>query len=234
MSPLQKLVFGLMLCCSINSSCLQGNENHQHTALEDTIFLPSPVYQGEISVEQCLYSRRSHRQYSDKTTSLDKLSQLLWAAQGISDNQSGFRTSPSAGALFPFTVYLQVMDVHKLSPGIYSYYPDGHFIKLIEPGNFKDDIANAALGQNWIKQANLIIFLAADFNITTAVYGSRGERYVWMEAGHIAQNIYLQSTSLNLGSVAVGAYRDQQINEILNLPENLTCVYIMVVGELLP
>lgn len=234
MSPLQNLILGLLMCCCVNSSCRVGNEYHQSPSGEDTVYLPPPVYQGEISLEQCLDSRRSHRQYSNKTTSLIKLSQLLWSAQGISDEQSGFRTSPSAGALYPFTVYLQIINVHNLSPGIYIYHTDGHFLELIKPGHFESDIADAALGQNWIKEANIIFFLTADFNVTTSVYGSRGERYVWIEAGHIAQNIYLQATSLSLGSVAIGAYWDQQINEILNLPVNLTCVYMVVVGELLP
>jgi SagB-type dehydrogenase family enzyme len=216
----------------LNLSCVAGNEGNQPYLTGDTIYLPDPQFQGEMSLERCLCTRRSQRDFCSKTTSLSNLSQLLWAAQGISDQTTGFRTAPSAGALYPFCLYVHLTDVEDLSPGIYRYDPAGHLLQQIKSGNFKVEILNALQGQSWIMESNIIFFLTVNFNITTSVYESRGERYIWIEAGHIAQNIYLQATALQLGSVAIGAYQDQLVNQILDLPSIYTCAYIMVVGEI--
>ena len=192
--------------------------------------LPEPQYESDMPVEQCLLQRRSIRDYSEEPITLQELSQLLWAAQGITDPR-GFRTAPSAGALYPLEVYVAAGNVEGLTPGIYRYEPEEHQVILLTVGDKRDELAYAALAQDFVKEGALVIVFTAVYERTTIKYGERGIRYVNMEAGHVAQNLFLQATALGLGMVTVGAFHDEEVAETLSLPDDEHPLYIIPIGR---
>ncbi|MBU0680635.1 MAG: SagB/ThcOx family dehydrogenase [Proteobacteria bacterium] len=194
------------------------------------IRLPAPVLEGSISIEASLLGRVSTRNYEVESLSLTQLSQLLWAAQGVT-RASGQRTAPSAGALYPLEVYVACGHVQGLEVGLYHYQPHGHSLGLVVNTDLRQELASAALGQGSIAQAAVNLVLTAVYERTAAKYGSRASRYVHMEIGHVAQNIYLQAVSLGLGTVVVGAFDDDRVQHLLKLQEEMPLA-IMPVGRL--
>jgi SagB-type dehydrogenase family enzyme len=195
------------------------------------IALPAPEFDGSTSVEQALLERRSVREYRDEPLSLPEIGQLLWAAQGIT-SPSGKRTAPSAGALYPLELYLVAGDVEGLQVGVYKYIPHDHALKEITTGDKRSDLTNAALKQESILKAPAVIVLSAVYERTRVKYGDRGDRYVHMEIGFAAQNIYLQAESLELGTVFIGAFYDESVKKILEIPEEEQPLGIMPLGVL--
>lgn len=194
-----------------------------------TIKLPEPRLESDVSVEEALLKRRSEREYADSPLTLANVSQLLWAAQGITDPR-GFRTAPSAGGLYPLELYLVVGNVENLPVGVYKYKPDAHeLLKLIED-DVRELLAKAS-GQIWVKEGAVNIVVAAVYERTTQKYGEIGIRYVHMEAGHAAQNIYLQAVALDLGAVAVGGFLGDSVKSIMGMPENEEPLYLIPVGK---
>jgi SagB-type dehydrogenase family enzyme len=206
----------ILLLSSASAACKNDGEilieQPEH---QNGISLPDPGFYSDISVEQALLERRSIREYSDEPLNLQEISQLLWAAQGIT-SPYGFRTAPSAGGTYPIELYLVVNDVEGLSQGVYRYLPGEHKIISVLEGDMRLAVYNAALEQDWVKEAAVNIVIAAIYERTTDRYGERGIRYVHMEAGHVSQNIYLQAAALNLGTVAIGAFHDDLIKECLH------------------
>jgi len=194
------------------------------------IKLPKPVQDGRTSLEKTLQERRSIRQYKNAPIALSDLSQLLWASQGISGS-GGRRTAPSAGALFPLDVYIIAGNVTGLSAGIYSYDPHKHELTRVAEGDARAEMSKAALGQSSIKSAPAVLVLSAVYERTTVKYGERGIRYVHMEVGHVAQNIYLQAAALNLGTVVIGAFDDDGIKKVLRMTGREHPLYLMPVGK---
>ncbi len=182
------------------------------------IRLPDPKFKG-ISVEEALEKRRSVREYSKKPLTLSEVSQLLWAAQGVTGRIHGIllRTAPSAGALYPFEIYIFANNVKTLTRGIYHYSVRDHSIVLIKEGDFRDRLLRVSLEQEMVRDAPVVFVLSAIFDRMRSKYGERGFRYVYMEAGHISQNIYLQATSLGLGTVVIGAFLDDDANRLLGI-----------------
>lgn len=197
----------------------------------ESIKLPEPKLKGDISVEAALSKRRSVREYSNKPLSLGDVSQLLWAAQGITDPSSGGRTAPSAGATYPMEIYMSVRSAENLKSGIYWYNVKDHSIVLYKEGDFSKQLEEACLGQSIIGNSSINIILTAVFQRTAKRYGDRGEQYVYVEAGHIGQNIYLQAESLNLGTVMSGAFTDKMVKEVLSLPKAHVPLAVMPVGK---
>lgn len=197
---------------------------------ETIISLPKPKQKSHISLEETLSKRRSVREYSSEALTISEVSQLLWAAQGITDGRNG-RTAPSAGALYPLFVYLVAGNVKNLGAGIYKYEPYKHQLLKIKDGDTRDSLAKASLGQPWVREAPVSMVITAIYEITTRKYGERGVRYVHIEVGHVAQNILLQATALDLGAVPVGAFNDPEIRKILNLKENENPLYIIPIGK---
>jgi SagB-type dehydrogenase family enzyme len=198
------------------------------------IKLPKPEYRGMI-LEEAIKKRRSVRNYSPKAMSIAQLSQLLFAAQGITGKMYGqpLRSTPSAGALYPFEIYIIVNNVKDLPQGIYHYSILKHAIELIKAGDFSSQITNAGLKQEMLGEADVTFVLSAIFNRVRHKYGERGFRYVYMEAGHISQNIYLQAVSLGLGSVGVGAFLDKEVNQLIGVDgHNEAAIYLHAVGTL--
>jgi len=197
----------------------------------EKIALPSPNTKGEVSVEEALLQRRSVRSFLDNALSLRELSQLLFSAQGITEEIRGFRTAPLAGALYPLVVYVVVGRVEELAPGVYRYHPRGHTIEKLLEGDKRERLCQAALSQEAIREAPLSLVIAAIYNKTTVKYGERGIRYVHIEVGHAAQNVYLQAGALGLGTVAIGAFYDKEVSRELSLPAEEVPLYIMPVGK---
>jgi SagB-type dehydrogenase family enzyme len=210
-----------------------------------TYILPSPKTAGTMSVEEALFIRRSYRNFENKALSAEQLSQILWAAYGITkpmeDNpnrppnrpsfRGGLRTAPSAGATFPFEIYAVIGNVDGIEPGVYRYISEEHKIVRVIDADVREELTEAALGQLMVKQAPATIFYSAVFNRTTVRYGDRGrERYVCMDLGHSAQNIYLQAEALGLGTCAIGAFIDADVSRVLQLPAEEEPLYMMPVG----
>ena len=195
-----------------------------------TIQLPEPRLKSEVSLEEALLKRRSVREYANLPLTLEDVSQLLWAAQGITVKWGG-RTAPSAGALYPLEVYLVVGNVENLAAGVYKYKPERHELVKVRDDDVRGELAKAALGQSWVKEGAIDIVIAAVYERTTKKYGDRGVRYIHMEAGHAAQNIYLQAVALDLGMVTIGAFYDDRVKDILGMPRNETPLYVIPVGR---
>ena len=224
---LVSLFLGLNLFC-------QGNleETNMQTFESDIIKLPLPVYTGKISVEEALHKRRSIRDYSDRPLTISEISQVLWAAQGITEESYGLRTAPSAGALYPLEIYIAASNVNSLSPGLYKYKPQNHTLKKISNGDKRFDISIAALRQDAIENSSAIVIISAVYERTAVKYGGRAKRYVHIEVGSVGQNIYLQSLSLGLGTVMIGAFKDDALKKVLALPENENPLAIMPLGKI--
>ncbi|MFO8182748.1 MAG: SagB/ThcOx family dehydrogenase [Candidatus Aegiribacteria sp.] len=200
-------------------------------AAEDTLQLPPPEDGSGMTLEEAVDSRRSVRSYSDDPVTLPQLSGILHSAQGIT-SERGYRAAPSAGATYPMTIHVVAERVDGLRPGIYVYRPERSTLETLMTGTFLDDLAGAALGQSCITDAALAVVILADYSVTTDVYGERGIRYVHMEAGHVSQNIYLRATAMGLGTVAVGAFSDDEAAALLGVEDSLAPLYIMPVGSL--
>ena len=192
--------------------------------------LPDPKSRGIVSLEDSLAKRRSVREYDNTPLSLEEVSQLLWAAQGITAHW-GARTAPSAGALYPLEVIVVVGNVVDLPPGGYRYDPKGHELAGITLGDLRPQLASAALGQSAVRNAAINVVFTAVYQRTTRKYGDRGIQYVHMEAGHAAQNLCLQATALGLGTVPIGAFDDEQVGRLLNLPKDERPLYLIPVGK---
>lgn len=196
----------------------------------NVIKLPEPRQDSDVSIEQSLLNRRSCRSYTGEPITLQELSQLLWAAQGITDPR-GYRTAPSAGALYPLEVYVVAGNVQNLAAGVYRYKPLEHELIPLIHGDKRNELANAALRQPWVKEGALDIVFTAVYKRTTVKYGDRGIKYVHIEAGHAAQNLCLQAAAMELGVVTVGAFHDEQVVKVLNLPDTEQPLYIIPVGR---
>ncbi len=194
------------------------------------IKLPAPNLHGTVSLEDSLVRRRSVRDYSQEPLNLGELSQLLWAAQGITGDW-GARTAPSAGALYPLEVYALVGNVQGLAAGIYHYIPNDHDIVLTTPGDMRLQLAGAALGQTSVKSAAVDLVFTAVYPRITRKYGERGIRYTHMEIGHAAQNVCLQAAAMGLGTVPIGAFDDIKVGTLLKLPKDEAPLYIIPVGK---
>ena len=197
---------------------------------QEAIKLPSPQYNSTMSVEKAIQKRRSIRVFSDEPLTIREVSQLLWATQGVTDER-GFRTCPSAGALYPLEVYIVTGNVNDLLDGVYKYNPDGHEIKKVVGGDKRNELFQVTLKQVSVKRAALVIVISAIYERTTAKYGERGSRYVHIEAGHAAQNVFLQSVSLGLGMVVIGAFQDSEVSKLLKMSQNEKPLYIIPIGR---
>jgi SagB-type dehydrogenase family enzyme len=229
----RSLFFILMIVILLLPGCsaeVEKTDQSSNTSmLPQTIKLPEPKVRGEISLEQTLQERRSVRDFSESALTIKEVSQLLWAAQGITSEWGG-RTAPSAGGLYPLEVYLIAGYVEGLAAGSYRYNPEGHELTKVRDGDLRERLASASLDQTWVKESAINIIISAVYERTTGKYGERGIRYVHMEAGHSAQNIYLQATALDLGMVTIGAFQDDQVKEITGMMENETPLYVIPVG----
>ncbi|MEA1907436.1 MAG: SagB/ThcOx family dehydrogenase [Euryarchaeota archaeon] len=218
----------------MGSNTEQNTRHDMELKPEALITLPAPKTIGRTSVEGALFSRRSVRTYTKEPITPDDLSRLLWSAQGVTagaGSRDELRTAPSAGALYPLEVYVVAGNVDGVSDGVYHYLPREHALQKVCDGDFKRSLSEYALHQSQITDAAVDIAFTAAFERTTAKYGDRGVRYVYMEAGHAAQNVYLQAEALDLGVCAIGAFYDADVAELLALPEDEVPIYILSIGN---
>ena len=226
------ITFALLIPHKPKHAELIEEREMQKIEVGERIKLPVPDYRGNTSVEEALLKRRSVRFYSGEDLSIEEVSQLLWAAQGTTGTG---RTAPSAGALYPLELYLVVGDVEGLDNGVYQYRPVEHELEKRVTGDVQMELSKAAVGQNQahVRDAAVDLVFTAVYERTTGKYGERGFRYVHMEAGHAAQNVYLQAVSLELGTVVIGAFSDDKVKELVNAEEQEEPLYIMPVGRTL-
>lgn len=191
--------------------------------------LPAPGLEGKSSLPQLLQQRRSVREFSNEALKLAELGQLLWAAQGITHTR-GLRTAPSAGALYPLELYVVAGNVAGLEPGVYQYQIQHHRLEHRRAGDKRIGLGRASQWQTWMAKAPVIIVFAAEYERTSRKYGLRAKRYVHMEVGHAAQNLFLQAQDLGLATVVVGAFDDAVVAELLALPPENEPLILMPVG----
>lgn len=187
--------------------------------------LPPPKMKGSMSLEQAIAQRRSVRSFTDQSLTREELSQLCWAAQGITDQAKGRRAAPSAGALYPIELYVVTSD------NVEHYVPKEHRLERHAAGNHRQALQAAAYGQNSAGQASVCFVIAAVVERTAKKYGPRAERYCFLEAGHVAQNLLLQATALSLAGVPAGAFEDDDVAKALELPPDQRVLYLVPIGH---
>ena len=204
-----------------------------YTLSEEEIKLPLPQLEGKMSVEEALARRRSRRVFKDYSLTIKQFSQLLWSAQGITEENKGFRTAPSAAVLYPLDIYLVVGKdkVEELKVGVYHYNPHQHSLTIILEEDRRREISQACLDKNQIEIAPVSLIITAEFSRITDRLGKQRMYFAYMEAGHVAQNLYLQVESLGLGTVSMGGIIEENISQALNLPEKHIPLYVMPVGH---
>ena len=209
-------------------------ETYKHYPSAPRIPLSSPQTENGESIWSVLNQRRSQRRYQSEPLQEAELSQLLWAAQGITLERQGygFRTAPSAGALYPVETYVVINNVEGIEPGIYHYAIETHELEQLKTGNFGSKIAKAALDQGIASQANVVFVWTGVFGRSKWKYRERAYRYVYLDAGHIAENLALAAVALGLGSCQIAALYDEEANDLLDVDgvEEST-IYMTTVGR---
>jgi SagB-type dehydrogenase family enzyme len=185
-----------------------------------------------MSLEKTIKNRRTIRSFDKASLTLEHFSQLLWAAQGVTDDHGFKRAAASGGALFPLDLYSVVGEegVATLNPGLYHYEPETHAVAFLTEGDIRVNLAREALGQMWMAAAPLNLVITAEYRRICGKYGERGVRYAILEAGHAAQNIFLQAEALGLGAGIVGAFNDEGVVRILEIPKSHEPLLVMAVG----
>jgi len=198
-----------------------------------TIELPNPWPAETTSLSEALRRRRSVRDFARKPISLKALSQLLAASGGIQREEGGyaFRLAPSAGALYPIETYLVANQVEGLPEGVYHYAVQDHRLEELRPGDFRQATAGAALGQGMCAQAPVVFVWTAIFERSRWKYRQRAYRYIYLDAGHIAQNLALMAVGLGLGTCQIGALFDDEVNQLIDVDgREESVIYMSVVG----
>jgi SagB-type dehydrogenase family enzyme len=221
------------------------NVGYAQAAEAEVIPLPPPRQEGRTSVEKAISQRRSVREYAEAGLSMVEISQVLWAAQGFTQErkdpprmwnpkyewQGGLRTAPSAGALYPMEIYVLAGNIEGLAKGVYKFVPKSHSLKKIMGGDKRSALSDAALKQAAIEKAAAVVVMAGVYERTSYKYGDRAERYVHIETGSIAENISLQCVALGLGTVLMGAFKDDEVKKVLQMPDDERPLLIMPLGR---
>lgn len=193
--------------------------------------LPKPSLTGKKSVEEAIKARRTIRHFKAKALKLEQLSQILWAAYGVTANDL-YKSVPSAGALYPLDIWVAVgkNGVEGLEAGVYQYIPKAHRLTQVKAGEVRDDIARASLYQSWMAEAPVIFIITGEYERCTRKYGERGIPYTYIEAGHAGQNVFLQAGALGLGAGIVGAFHNDVVRQVLGISKGYDPILIMPVG----
>jgi SagB-type dehydrogenase family enzyme len=196
--------------------------------------LPPPPIDAGPSLWKVLVKRRSIRDYTGEPLSQTDLSTLLWSIQGVTAPASSpwYRTAPSAGALHPIDTYMAVHRVEGLKPGIYSLNVADFALQMKKEGDFADQIAEAALGQEPVRAAAVVFIWVAVIRRSRQKYHERAYRYIYLDCGHLCQNLYLAATAMNLGCCGIGAFFDEEVNEAVGVDGwEETAIYLATVGR---
>jgi len=198
------------------------------------IALPAFELSRAMALDKVLRERRSVREFKPEPLSLGQLGYLLWASTGIGRTEDGyeFRTAPSAGALYPIETYVVVNDVRKLEPGLYHYAIRSHELERLKTADLRRPIAMAALGQAMCAAAPVVFVWTAIVARSKWKYRQRAYRYIYLDAGHIGENLALAAVSLGLGTCQIGALFDDEVNNILDIDgTEETAIYMSVAGS---
>ncbi len=207
------------------------------TSAENEIKLPEPTYEGKVSVEAALFKKKSARSFSNKPLTQTEVSQILWSANGIiprdAVTSATSKVTVSAGGLYPLEVFLVCGDntVEGVPAGVYQYIPQKNSLKAIAKGDKRIAMATAAHMQGFLAQAPATVVIGAEFARTTFKYGGRGIQYAIMEAGSSNQNIYLQAEGLGLRVRGVGAFKDEEVAKVLQLPQSVKPIMLVGIGK---
>jgi SagB-type dehydrogenase family enzyme len=195
--------------------------------------LPTPKFDGETCLEKAIKERRTVRSFDPSHLTVEQLSQLVWAAQGITADGGYLRAAASAGALYPIDLYTVLGEngVEGIGAGVYHYEPKGHRLSLVTQGDLRNELARASLSQMWLAIPPLSIVITAEYDRINIKYGKRGVRYAMIEAGHAGQNIFLQAEALGLGAGIVGAFNDRDLIRVMGIPRSHEPLLIMPVGH---
>jgi SagB-type dehydrogenase family enzyme len=193
------------------------------------IALPAPSFEGAMPLEACLRQRRSVRDYTEQPMTLHQVSQLVWAAMGVT-NPAGLRTAPSAGAVFPIRAYLVASNVDGVPAGFYSYDADQHEISLLAKGDKRRRLEKAAADQQCVGQSAMVLVLTGYYRRLLREFGEAGPRLAAMEAGHIGQNFCLQATALGVGSIGLGKFDPTSVKMLLPIPQDEEPLYLLLAG----
>ncbi len=202
-------------------------------AIAAPISLPKPMLTSRTSVEAAMQARRSRRDFSPDSLNIKQVGQMLWAAQGVTADWGG-RTAPSAKSAYPLTVYLVASRVVDLAPGVYQYLPGEreakHQIQLIKQGNLHDTLGTA-IGQNAAKDPPALILITGNMDkMAKAFDNKRIDTNVYLEAGHAAENMYLEAESLGLGMVTLAGFDETKVRPVIGTPANETIIYAIPLG----
>jgi SagB-type dehydrogenase family enzyme len=201
------------------------------------IVLPKGNFRLAQPLGAALQKRLSTREFELKPMALARLSQLLFTSYGargvrkVDGETVVDRCTPSAGGLYPIELYVTTQRVAGVPDGIHHYDARFHRLETVATGQHHGRMAELTIGQDMIRDANVVVVLAAMFRRTMWKYGTRGYRYVWLDAGHIGQNLYLAAGALALGAVAIGGFFDLEVNRLLRLPSDETAVYMVCIGN---
>jgi SagB-type dehydrogenase family enzyme len=196
--------------------------------------LPPPTRFRGLYTEESIQTRRSVRDYSGQAMTLDELSQLLYHTGGINDERWGtkLRAAPSAGALYPIEAYVVAHLVEGLKPGLYHYAVQDHALEELRIADMRAEIVRYGLMQEFLGQANMVLIFTSVFQRLRWKYQERTYRYALLEAGHLGQNVYLAATSMGMGACAVGAFVDDDVNDMLGVGgKHEAAVYMLAVGK---
>lgn len=197
-----------------------ANINRQY----ETIKLPRPDTEGQVTVAQAIKHRRNIRNFTSEPLRLDQIAQLAWAAQGITDEKTGSRAAPSAGAIYPMQLHIVLPD------GLYRYNPESHSITKTVNKDIRRNLHLAAFSQSIVSKALCSFVISGSARKIEAKYRNKGERFICLEAGHIAQNLQLQAVALGLGSATIGALDSKNVAKVCKLDPLQEPLYIICVG----
>jgi SagB-type dehydrogenase family enzyme len=190
-----------------------------------------------MSLGEAIEKRRSIRELAQEPLPLETLGRLLHTAYGVrghckmGPDWTAVRTTPSAGGRYPLELYVATQSVEGLADGIYHYDARAHELELRRPGLAQPALADLTVGQEVTRLANVVIVVTAIRERTMWKYGQRGYRYVFIDAGHVGQNVYLVATALGLGPTAIGGFFDAEMNALLDLPSDEEAVYVLCIGQ---
>jgi SagB-type dehydrogenase family enzyme len=203
----------------------------------ETVALPKPRGKGRTDLAELLASRRSRRRFTGEPIDIVELSFLAWAADGAASAKlaTRYRTAPHAGHACPIETYAAVMRVEGVEKGVYHYNVEEHALELLRKGDYEEAAVKASAGQQWLRGSAVLFVWICEFARTTATYKDRGYRYVFIDAGHVCQNVYLAAESLGLGVTGIGALFDDEANALVGADgRERSILYMAAVGRPAP
>ncbi|MGA2384851.1 MAG: SagB/ThcOx family dehydrogenase [Gemmatimonadales bacterium] len=226
--PIATILAGAAIATALIASpcCVVRAQEKPPTSIK----LPEVRHQGVMSLEAALWARHSTRSLVRDSIALADLGQLLWAAQGV-NRPDGHRTAPSAMAAYPLELYVLVSRVRDLPAGVYHYKPAGHEIETVAAGDKLPEFVTTAAHAPWIADAAAVVVFAGAFDRAAGRFRDRAERFIAIEVGAAAQNMYLQAAALGLGTTYAASAQDSAVTQIVGLPSGQRPMGIMPVGR---